>query len=94
MLNLSYVLRAAVLTLLLACQSAFALPEGAINVNAASPEEIATALKGVGYSRAAAIVKYREQHGDFVDMDEFLAVKGIGPSVVKNNEGKIFFADD
>ena len=94
MLNLSNVLRAAVLTLLLACQSVFALPEGAINVNAASPEEIASALKGVGYTRAAAIVKYREQHGDFVDMDEFLAVKGIGPSVVEKNEGKIFFADE
>ena len=48
----------------------------------------------MGYSRAAAIVKYREQHGDFVDMDEFLAVKGIGPSVVEKNEGKIFFADE
>lgn len=94
MLNLSNVVRAAMLTLLFACQSVFALPDGAVNVNSATPEEIASALKGVGYSRAAAIVQYREQHGDFVDMDEFLAVKGIGPSVVEKNEGKIFFSEE
>ena len=94
MSHLSNYLRVAVLTLLFACQGAFALPDGAVNVNAASAPELASALVGVGQSRAEAIVQYREAHGDFVDEDELMAVKGIGRSVIEKNKGKIFFADE
>jgi competence protein ComEA len=36
-----------------------------VNVNSASAEEIAEALKGVGMSKAAAIVSYRSENGQF-----------------------------
>ena len=42
---------------------AFALPDGKVNINRASADEIATVLKGVGIKRAEAIVEYREEFG-------------------------------
>ena len=92
--NVSLLIRTLLVTLLCVCQSAFALPEGAINVNSATAEELAESLVGVGQARAEAIVTYRREHGDFIDLDEFMAVQGIGPSVVANNAGKIFFSED
>ena len=49
-----------------------------VNVNSASAEEIAEALKGVGMSKAEAIVSYRSENGQFKHVDELVNVKGIG----------------
>jgi len=56
-----------------------------VNVNTASAEEIAEALKGVGMSKAAAIVTYRNEHGEFKHIDELVNVKGIGIRTVDIN---------
>ena len=56
-----------------------------VNVNSASAEEIAESLKGVGLSKAAAIVAYRETNGQFKHMDELVNVKGIGIRTVDIN---------
>jgi competence protein ComEA len=56
-----------------------------VNVNSASAEEIAEALKGVGLSKAEAIVSYRDQHGLFKHVDELVNVKGIGIRTVDIN---------
>ncbi len=56
-----------------------------VNVNSASAEEIAEALKGVGMSKAAAIVNYRSEHGQFKHIDELVNVKGIGIRTVDIN---------
>ena len=56
-----------------------------VNVNTASAEEIAEALKGVGLSKAAAIVNYRDEHGQFKHIDELVNVKGIGIRTVDIN---------
>lgn len=37
----------------------------AVNINTASSKELAAGLKGVGESKANAIVVYREEHGSF-----------------------------
>ena len=56
-----------------------------VNVNSAGVEEIAEALKGVGMSKAEAIVNYRNEHGEFKHVDELVNVKGIGIRTVDIN---------
>jgi competence protein ComEA len=60
-----------------------------VNVNTADPMSIAEALKGVGASKAEAIVAYREQHGAFRSVDELLDVKGIGEKTIADNREDI-----
>jgi competence protein ComEA len=56
-----------------------------VNVNSANAEEIAESLKGVGLSKAGAIVSYRETNGQFKHIDELVNVKGIGIRTVDIN---------
>ena len=72
--------------------AAFAAPES-VNVNRADAPAIAEVLKGVGLSRAEAIVEYREQNGDFQDAYELANIKGIGERTVEQNEAKIRLTD-
>ena len=60
-----------------------------VNVNTASAEEIAEGLKGVGLSKAEAIVEYRASNGAFMHIDELVNVKGIGIRTVDINRGVI-----
>jgi competence protein ComEA len=66
----------------------------AVNVNKASAEEIADSLKGVGISKAEAIVAYREANGSFVHVDELVNVKGIGIRTIDQNRGMILLKDE
>lgn len=61
----------------------------AVNINTASAEEIAGGLKGIGPSKAEAIVAYREANGSFLHADELVNVKGIGIRTVDQNRGLI-----
>jgi competence protein ComEA len=60
-----------------------------VNVNTASAEEIAQSLNGVGLSKAALIVEYREANGPFTHTDELINVKGIGVRTVDKNKDMI-----
>ena len=64
-----------------------------VNVNSASAEEIAESLKGVGMSKAEAIVNYRKNNGQFKHVDELVNVKGIGIRTVDINR-KFILLDD
>ena len=64
-----------------------------VNVNTASASELAAAAKGIGPTKAQAIVKYRKKHGDFTSVDELEKVKGIGPETVKDNRTVFSVAD-
>jgi len=66
----------------------------AVNINTASAEEISEALKGVGNSKAEAIVRYREANGAFKDVDELVNVKGIGLRTVDINREFIMLEGD
>ena len=55
---------------------------GLININTATASQL-TALNGIGETKAAAIVKYRRQHGDFGSVDELLNVPGIGEKILE-----------
>ena len=52
----------------------------AVNINTTGVEEL-KALPGIGPSKAAAIVAYRDQHGKFKSVDELKQVKGIGEGI-------------
>lgn len=60
-----------------------------VNINSASATEIAKAVKGIGKSKAAAILKYRKTHGPFKSVDELVNVKGIGKATVQKNKDQL-----
>lgn len=47
-----------------------------ININTASAEELMS-LPGIGEVRAAAIIAYRQQNGEFETIEDIMKVKGI-----------------
>lgn len=60
---------------------------GLISINSATKEELQT-LSGVGESKAIAIIKYREENGNFKSIEEVMNVSGIGNSLfekIKDN---------
>jgi competence protein ComEA len=62
---------------------------GPVNVNTADAETIAAELKGIGLSKAKAIVEYRKKHGPFRSADDLSLVKGIGERTVELNRADI-----
>lgn len=51
-----------------------------VSINKGSKEELMT-LNGIGNSKADAIIKYRNSHGDFKTKEELLEVDGIGEGI-------------
>ncbi|MGI9233718.1 MAG: ComEA family DNA-binding protein [Woeseiaceae bacterium] len=62
---------------------------GPVDINTADAETIAAELKGVGLSKAKAIVEYRKKHGPFQDPGDLSLVKGIGERTVEINRTDI-----
>lgn len=55
-----------------------ATPRGPLDLNAATTSEL-EALPGIGPSRAASILKLRDQRGGFTSVEDLKDVRGIGP---------------
>jgi competence protein ComEA len=71
---------------------AMALPAFAatpVNVNKADAQTIAASLDGIGMSKAAAIVAYRNAHGPFKSVDDLGKVKGVGTKTLARNREAI-----
>jgi competence protein ComEA len=62
---------------------------GKVNINSATAEQIATAMTGIGDSKAQAIVKYRSSHGKFKSVQDLENVDGIGSKTVEKNKDNI-----
>jgi competence protein ComEA len=77
---------AAIAFLLMAPLTALA---GQVDINSADAETISAELKGVGLSKARAIVEYRKKHGPFRSADDLSLVKGIGERTVELNRSDI-----
>lgn len=54
--------------------------ESGVNINTAGLEELMT-LPGIGESKAQAIIQYREEHGDFQNVEELTNISGIKSGV-------------
>ncbi len=53
-----------------------------VNLNRASAKKIAKSFKGFGKVRSLAIVKYREEHGVFKNINDLSSVRGISKRFV------------
>lgn len=62
--------------------------DGLININTASAEELC-ALPGIGASRAADIIRYRESEGAFAACEDIMKVAGIKTSVYDKIKDRI-----
>jgi len=62
---------------------------GPVDVNSANAETISAELKGVGLTKANAIVDYRNEHGAFEAAEDLVQVKGIGARTVEINQENI-----
>ncbi len=60
-----------------------------INLNSVDAETLTRELKGIGATKAKAIIAYREAHGPFGSVDELLEVKGIGAATLEKNRAKL-----
>ena len=67
---------------------------GPVDVNTADAETISAELKGIGLSKANAIIEYRKKHGPFKNADELSLVKGIGERTVDMNRSDIRVGSD
>lgn len=61
---------------------------GRINLNTATAEQLMS-LPGIGESKAAAILAYREKNGTFTDAEEIKNVSGIGEAMFEKIKDKI-----
>ncbi len=77
------------LIILLAATAPLASVAGPVDVNTADAATISAELKGIGLSKAQAIVEYRKKHGPFKTPDDLSLVKGIGDRTVELNREDI-----
>lgn len=61
--------------------SGIGLAAAAVNLNTATVEQL-DAVKGIGVSKAKAIVEYRNKNGQFKSVDDLKNVKGFGAKSV------------
>jgi len=59
-----------------------------VNLNESTFEQLIT-LKGVGHTRAKAIIVYRQEVGSFKSIDELMEVNGIGEKIVLQNKARL-----
>lgn len=61
---------------------------GKININNATETELQT-ISGIGESKAQAIIKYRNENGEFKTIEDIKKVSGIGDSAFEKIKDKI-----
>ncbi len=61
----------------------------AIDLNSADASTLAREMRGIGESKARAIVEYRRVHGPFRSIDDLALVKGIGARTIELNRAKL-----
>lgn len=62
--------------------------DGKVNINTADVQELMT-IPGIGPSKAAAIIQYREEHGPFASPETITEVSGIGQKTFEKLESFI-----
>jgi competence ComEA-like helix-hairpin-helix protein len=59
-----------------------------LDLNTATADQLSR-LPGLGPSKSAAIIEWREDNGPFFDLDELLLVPHIGPGTLENLRTKL-----
>jgi competence protein ComEA len=59
-----------------------------ININTATATQLQS-VKGVGEKTADKIIAYREQHGQFTNVNELCKVQGIGEKSIQKMSGQL-----
>lgn len=62
--------------------------DGRVDLNRAD-EQTLTTISGIGPSKAAAIIAYREEHGPFKKTEDITKVSGIGAATYRRIKDKI-----
>jgi competence protein ComEA len=88
-MNTRILVHRALAGLALAALLPFAAWAGPVDINTADAATLARELKGIGPSKAKAIVEYRQKNGPFKNADELTQVKGIAARVVEANRANI-----
>lgn len=81
-----------ILTLLLALP-VIGFSAESININTADKETLMSVIKGVGETKAEAIIVYRKENGDFKSVDELVNVKGIGQTTIDKHREQLTVSD-
>ncbi len=74
-------------------QQTEALKTGLIDINTANSMELQL-LKGIGSTKAEAIVKYRETSGIFSKKEDIMNVPGIGPATFEKIKDRLQITED
>ncbi len=61
---------------------------GKVSINSATKEELTT-LSGIGDSKAEKIISYRNENGNFTNLEDIKKVPGIGDSIYEKIKDKI-----
>ncbi|MFA5983333.1 MAG: helix-hairpin-helix domain-containing protein [Methylococcaceae bacterium] len=64
-----------------------------VNINTADAKTISDSLSGIGAKKAEAIVKYRQENGQFKTPEDLTKVSGIGDKTVQKNLNDILVSD-
>ena len=62
-----------------------------LNINLATAEQIDNTLVFVGKNTAQNIVNYRNENGDFKNLQEFAKVEGVSKRLARYNRSRISF---
>jgi competence protein ComEA len=66
-----------------------AISDPVVNINTADSERLVDDLIGIGPQKALAIVRYRQQHGPFQQIEDLALVSGIGAKTVEQNRARL-----
>ncbi len=59
-----------------------------VSINTATAEEL-SALEGIGEMKAASIIEFRDNHGNFTKIEDLKNVKGIGDKIFEKIKDQI-----
>lgn len=59
-----------------------------VNINKGTFDQLVS-LKGIGDTKARAIMVYRQQIGNFKSVDELTKISGIGKKIVNENKARL-----
>jgi len=60
-----------------------------IDINSADATVLAEHIKGIGEKKAREIVRYRNENGPFLNIEELTNVTGIGEKTVEINRSRL-----